>query len=300
MKSNDAAFLIVNELRRRQLDDGGFAGKPGGTYRPDATAWAMLALASTGDDAVLLKKAGSKLARSRLADGSVAMSGKWPAVAWPTSPAVLAWMSVPGFDAEVAGSVRFLLENLGVHWERKPDSPLSHDTAIKGWPWVTGNHSWVEPTALGVIALCISGNSGHDRVGEGIRLLEDRQLSSGGWNYGNTRVFGKELEPMPENTGVALSALAGMTPKVRIGRSLSYLATSVPGRFTPLSLGWGLLGLSAYGDRPAEAEEMILTCLRRQTDFPPYDTAALSILLTALVARNGLIGLFGHGGLKEK
>ena len=40
-------------------------------------------------------------------------------------------------------------------------------------------------------------------------MMLDRQLPHGGWNYGNTYVFGRELRPMPESTGAALTGLAG-------------------------------------------------------------------------------------------
>jgi hypothetical protein len=60
-----------------------------------------------------------------------------------------------------------------------------------------------------VIALKATGHLQHDRVREGIRMMLDRQLPHGGWNYGNSVVFGRELRPMPESTGAALTGLAG-------------------------------------------------------------------------------------------
>jgi hypothetical protein len=78
---------------------------------------------------------------------------------------------------------------------------------------VAGTHSWIEPTALGVIALKAAGHERHERVQEAIRMILDRQLPHGGWNYGNTFVFGRELRPMPESSGAALAGLAGQVER---------------------------------------------------------------------------------------
>ena len=62
---------------------------------------------------------------------------------------------------------------------------------------------------MGILALKAVGFAGHDRVKEAVRMILNRQLPSGGWNYGNTTVFKRELLPMPEHTGQALCALSG-------------------------------------------------------------------------------------------
>src|SRR5205823_8208613 len=68
-------------------------------------------------------------------------------------------------------------------------------------------------------------------------IFLDRQLPHGGWNYGNTLMFGKELHPMPESTGAALSGLAGMVDQDNVSRSLDYLQGEVDRLRTPISLG---------------------------------------------------------------
>src|SRR5262249_9989037 len=87
-------------------------------------------------------------------------------------------------------------------------SIVGHDPSLIGWPWIDGTHSWMEPTALAILALGREGLAAHARVAEGVRLLYDRALPHGGWNYGNRSVFGRELRPQPGPTGLALLALA--------------------------------------------------------------------------------------------
>ena len=88
---------------------------------------------------------------------------------------------------------------------------VGDDQSILGWPWIDGTHSWIEPTAMSIMALDREGLGDHPRVDEGIRMILNRALTQGGWNYGNKSVFGKPLRPHPGPTGMALVALAART-----------------------------------------------------------------------------------------
>jgi hypothetical protein len=120
----------------------------------------------------------------------------------------------------------------------------------------------------------------------------NRQLSSGGWNYGNTTVYGTELAPMPESTGLALSALSGLVKKQDVSISINQLRDTAETLTTPFSLGWAILGLAAWGERPRNANTLIDRCLNRQGRYGVYDTSLLSLLLVAYKADRGLIYAF--------
>ena len=101
---------------------------------------------------------------------------------------------------------------------------IGHDPNLVGWPWVEATHSWLEPTALAILALCRGGLAEHPRVKAGVDLILDRALEAGGWNYGNKAVFGTELRPQPGPTGLALLALAAVgTRREAVSRGLTYL-----------------------------------------------------------------------------
>ena len=161
-------------------------------------------------------------------------------------------------------------------------------TSIQGWPWVANTHSWVEPTALSLIALQIAGYDKHKHTRDATRMLMDRQLNQGGWNYGNTIVFGQELRPMPENTGMALNALAGRVTEESIKVSLEYLEFQTQSLRTPLSLGWCLMGLGAWGKRPDNAKKRVLESLELQKIYGNYTTPLLSLLIVSYFSRGGL------------
>jgi hypothetical protein len=112
-------------------------------------------------------------------------------------------------------------------------------------------------------------------------MLLDRQLPHGGWNYGNTTVYGRELHPMPESTGAALAGLTGRVDQGTVARSLDYLQGEVDRLRTPISLGWVLLGLAAWDLWPSNGSALAERCLANQARYGEYDTSALCLLLLA-------------------
>ena len=237
----------------------------------------------------LLEPARRYLRSLQAEDGRIPVHPDHPESYWPTAPSILAWLGDPGSKPCLERAVEFLLTHTGVHWERRPEDFLEHDTALKGWPWVNGSHSWVEPTALAVLALRLTGHRQHPRVEEAVRMILDRQLPGGGWNYGNTLVFGQKLLPMPETTGLALVAVQGLVEETEIEASLGYLKTHIPSSRTPQALSWGLIGLSAWDQTLQASDALILRALARQKEIGLYDTEGLSLLLLASRARKGLI-----------
>ena len=275
-------------LRDRRVSGGGFSGQPGGEYRADATAWAVMALAAYGEGGPLLEQSRARLADGQRLDGRICAASAHPEAFWPTPLAILAWNGSPAHREAQSRAVRFLLNTTGIHFEKDPEAPVTHDTSLRGWPWVANTHSMVEPTALSLIALRIAEHGEHERVREAARMLMDRQLPAGGWNYGNTFVYGQELYPQPENTGVALDALAGSASREDVLHSLRYLASRTERIRTPLSLCWGLLGLGAWKVRPKRARLWLTECFQLQEKYGPFDTTLLSLLLLASLATGGI------------
>lgn len=296
----DPAASCEGALRSRALEDGGFAMFSGGGYRPDATAWAVLSLAATGSGGRtrdLIDPGRTRLAASQSEDGRVSISPSDTESFWPTPLAILAWQGSEKHAEHRSRAMEFLLKTSGKHWEKDENSPHGHDTSIQGWSWTENTHSWVEPTSLSILSLRAAGLGGHDRVRNGVRMLMDRQLPSGGWNYGNTLTFGTELYPQADCTGVALTALAGLVPRREVGKSVAYLRTQVARLRTPLSLGWGILGLGAWGQRPGNASDLLRECMRRQDLYGEYDTTLVSLILLALTGN--AISLEERTGMRD-
>lgn len=275
---------LQEELGRRVLPDGGFIDRPQGRFRVDATAWGILALKAAGIEDTLIEKHRARLIGEQGKDGRVWLSSEHPESYWPTALAVLALGSSPASRMAQQRAIQFLLGISGVHFAKKPDDLSAHDTNLKGWPWIEDTHSWIEPTASCVMALRAAGYGQHGRVREAIRMILDRQLPHGGWNYGNTSVFGKELHPMPESTGAALVGVAGQVELDTITRSLAYLEGEVDRLRTPVSLGWALLGLAAWKRWPMNGAALVERCSASEARYGSYDTSALCLLLIGALA----------------
>jgi hypothetical protein len=297
MKITDSQIVShVETLRGRALSGGGFSHRPAGEYRADATAWAAMALAAAGTEEGLLGKARDRMEGEQQEDGRVSVSPEHPEAFWPTPLAVLAWEGSPAHRDAQSRAVAFLVKTTGRHFVKDPEAPVKHDTSVKGWSWIAGSHSMVEPTGICLIALRTAKQGENGRTGEAIRMLMDRQLSAGGWNYGNTTVYGQDLYPQPENTGIALDALAGRVARNDVARSLRYLEERLTHVRAPLSLGWGLLGLGAWGARPGNARPWLRESFELQRRYGPYDTTLLSLLLLSFLADGGLESVVGRQG----
>jgi hypothetical protein len=280
-------------LLARVLPDGSFAVAPGAASRPDATAWAVVALAALDAAPKICAAARTALARLQQADGSVPALPERPTATWPTALALLAWLPDPAFAAKAEAATAWLLTHPGQHWPKQANSASGHDPSIKGWAWIEGTHSWVEPTAQAMLSLTAEGRGDTPQVAEAVRMLLDRQLPSGGWNYGNTQVFHNMLLPIPECTGHALAALAGRTSRESVAPSLGYLAGPDCAVATPLSAAWRAFGLTAWEAAPSGTLELVATALERQTRYGPYDTPLLAQALAALATDGRFAALAG-------
>ena len=247
----------------------GYAAVSTGCAEP--TALAALALVAQHAAPLRVRCALDWLAQLQRRDGAVPVSAQVSSPCWPTALAALAWLrcgsAADGFGRRIAAAIDWLLETRG---RAVPPDPAAHDhdTTLGGWPWVTGTHSWVEPTACAVLALRAAGHAAHPRTREGVTLLLDRALPDGGWNYGNRRVLEHVLRPFPATTGLALAALAGEPRTAAVDAGLDYLARELPRIHAPLSLAWGLIGMRAWNATPAQAEEWLAACARRLLERP--------------------------------
>ena len=237
--------------------DGSWGYAPGRTGNAEATALACLALATHGAEHQKQAAALSWMASIQKEDGGVPVLPDIPSPSWPTALAVIAWLRSTDpnrtYGREIDKACSCLLG-----WRAepvKPDSRLfGHDTTLIGWSWVPGTHSWVEPTGYAVLALRAAGKADHPRVREAVTLLRDRAIPAGGWNYGNTRVIDNMLRPFPATTGVVLTALSTEEPDASIEAAIKYLGPELDCVRSPLSLGWGVVGLKAWDRHPAAAD----------------------------------------------
>jgi hypothetical protein len=266
----------IHSVLDRLEDSANWGYSPQSQPASEPVALAALTLAAHGRR-VAAQRAASWLVAAQIASGSVGISATESAPQWPTGLAVLAWKAVTNGQASrdlnesqeqshipTVRALNWLLASSGEKIERS--AALKHDSTLQGWSWVDGTHSWLEPTAFAVLALKACGLERHPRTREGVRLIVDRLLPSGGCNYGNTEVFGQTLRPHMLPSGLALTALAGESdPSGRLDRTLTYVADAVGPETTAASLGWAVIGLAAHGRLPNGFERWLETAAERTT-----------------------------------
>ncbi len=249
----------------------------------EPAALAALALLAHGRDAAALPRVDWLTARQG-ADGSIGIEGDPSGPSWATGWAVLAWQAAQQrsigkapYPVAIRRAVDWMFRTQGTVIEHL--DWLGHDASLKGWPWVDGTHSWVEPTAINLLALKHTGRDDHPRAREAVRLLQDRLLASGGCNYGNTIMFGQELRPHLQPTGLCLLALSGEPATPRVERAIDYLQRELSPQTATASLCYGLMGLAAQQCLPSRANDFLAAAARRTLTRDPsgYRLALLAL-----------------------
>jgi hypothetical protein len=280
-----------------------------GPAATEPTCLAAIALALCGRTEPSLQ-ALQWLASTQNDDGSLGPASGVPAPGWPTALAILASAYVGRSGSNdalglcgdfkslsdnptkseqtfrVGRATEWLLAAKGTTIKRSPE--MAHNSMLVGWPWVLSTHSWVEPTALAVLALKSIGEGDHPRTREGVRVLHDRLLPGGGCNCGNTIVFGQELLPHVQPTGLTLLALHGQTDHDgRIARSLGYLQREVGAASAAASMAYGVWALARYGKSPPNAPNWLAAAARRRATQDSLLRMALLVLADAATHRPG-------------
>ena len=122
----------VRKVRERVLPDGGFAESPGGTYRADATAWAIIALTVTGarrrDHRCCEGQAGCWPGQGR----QDTCSGRIPVRLLADASRSTCVVRQPIREAAGSLAVDFLLGVTGRQVRKRRNSPTADDPSDKG------------------------------------------------------------------------------------------------------------------------------------------------------------------------
>lgn len=233
---------------------GGWAYYAGRTSRLEPTAWALLALAPDVDPAPHR----AFLARCRRASGWLVEQDELPVNVASNALAALACHVLPALTthADHERLLGALVAAGGVTAPQTPETP--QDNSLRGWAWVDGTFSWVEPTALALIALKTAVRAGWSspaaaaRIDEAERLLVDRVCRGGGWNFGNATMMAQDLQPYLPTTALGLLALQDRRDLPVVSASLAYLEAHWADEPSVTALSLSAVALRAFG-RPVAA-----------------------------------------------
>ena len=145
------------------------------------------------------------------ADGSLGVCASLPQPGWATPYAILLWSALDTLapQRQRAAHGCLLRRACARPSPTSPDHLSATTRRCVGWPWIERTHSWLEPTAMAILALNrLSLGTIMLASTRGCCIIIDRALAHGGWNSGGKAVFGRELRPQPGPTGIAMLALA--------------------------------------------------------------------------------------------
>jgi hypothetical protein len=288
-----ALVSIERSLRQLLLEGGrgdiGWGYEPGRTARLEPTCWALLALRNSPaeSDRTLAGWPADRLALLEHRGGLPNWS--FHALALATR---LALGEAPLGDVQWLAATLVAARGVPI----KPSPAQRQDVHIAGWSWITGTFSWVEPTAWAVLALKMCRGRGvvvegaNQRIHDGESLLRDRVCAGGGWNYGNSNVFAKDLPAYVPTTAIALLALHDRCDEAFVRRSLDYLEEESVRHPSVRALALSALALGRCGRRASHVESALRAWFARQ---PSTDIASLGMALCAL-ERSGVDDVFAY------
>ena len=278
-------------LLSAQNPDGGWGFHAGSASRPEPTCWALQALMQSPDrDPGLTSRALQFLRSTQRPDGSWAFVPGGMMGSWVTALACWALLAEGNAADAVARGLDWLCKDWprdSTPWRRflakfsKEKDVFPVNNAYRGWGWTPGTSSWVEPTALILIALDASPPNllpataaTRKRLAEA--MLRDRMCPGGGWNCGNPRVYGVAGEPLVIPTVWALLALRNQPEASESIQSLRWLEKTVPNIQGLASLALARLCLEAYGREWPSASPGFESLYQRTGSLSNIEVAAWS------------------------
>ena len=222
--------------------------------------------------------------------------GGWPAFegdpepSWTTALALCTLTSVNDLSDACERALKWLLSARGKegHWFwrwkfKTADREVRFDPDKYGWPWCPGAGSWVIPTAFSVVAIkqftvCNRSEASEDRIRLGVEMLLDRACVGGGWNSGNSVVYGVPLLPHVEATAIALLALQDEPRGKIVKASLNWLESRAAQIESVSSLSWCILTLFVYQRRIEELKRKLAAIVGNGSAIRNNATLATALL----------------------
>jgi squalene-hopene cyclase-like protein len=287
---DEAARLLVQS----QNPDGGWGSTAGKQSNTESTSLGFMAVCSlTGSgEAAAIQKAEQWLIQGQNADGSWSFAPGAKTPSWSTALATIALSESKDHSDRLVKAGNWILSQegskpgilakliLALSFQKKVVH-LNDD--LIGWSWSPGSFSWVEPTSYFLLALkkiktLLSAKAVQERIDQAELMIYDRMCEGGGWNYGNSAVYGDPLWPYPDTTAVALIALQDRRERKENQLSLRTLGESAQTVNSGLALGWSAICVSLYGQDNSVLKKSLAERFARTRFLGETKPIALAIL----------------------
>jgi hypothetical protein len=271
---NNSKPFSPRQFLRHVNNDGGIPYVPGMHSFSEPTLLMILAFIAD-DEGPIIQPLVDWVLKRRNPDGSIGLNDEFPQEGLWNTPLLAIAMHNLGFKAERDAAIEFILRCRSL--PLKPSKENELDSSLLGWPWVPNTFGWVEPTSWALLSLGLVGKGNHPRSIEGQKLLADRCIPEGGWNYGNKIVFNNHLMPFWDATALALLALGGSNPSLT-NRNLDLLEKSLPEIQSLYANALAGICLEKFGRNTHEIRNRIMSLLEKD------DIKTLNMAHSALAA----------------
>ena len=276
-----------------QNSDGGWGAVVGKGSNTEVTALAILALRSGGGD-----RGGERgrrwLIEHQNSDGSWPLSATAKGSSWSTALAMIALGDAPEPQERIVKAGNWVLEQEGskpgilaniIRAIRFEKNVVHLNEDLIGWSWSPNTFSWVEPTSYCLLALkknrrVLPEKAWRERVEQGELMIYDRMCEGGGWNYGNSSVYGDSMWPYPDVTAVALIALQDRRERKENQKSLRVLVDLAQKTDSGLALAWTAICLALYGEDNGEIKKLLAQRFAKTHFLGETKLLALAVLAT--------------------
>lgn len=262
----EATAALGRALRAAQAADGGWPYYAGRASRIEPTAWAMLALAAVpGPADAAVDRGRAFLQQLQQPDGLLLEPGVLVSnYAW-NGLALLADISSRAATADANATWRSALTSgvlavKGIALEQD-GSPVRQNNRLQAWSWIDGTFSWIEPTAMCVLALKkarAAGDLARARLAEAEAVIVDRVCEGGGWNYGNAQVLGQDLRPYVPTTAMGVLAMQDRRDHPAIKTSIDWLNANGVHERSAMALSWAAIAERVVGGASDATRQALL------------------------------------------
>lgn len=265
----------VNLLVSAQNPDGGWGWTRGQNSTTECSSLALLALASLNDDkqTLSIRRGLNWLTKRQNVDGSWPLNDLLTVGSWATPMAMLVFDLWPEYEPQVVRAGKWVLTQhgnkpgflanllLALSFKKKP---VILNEELIGWPWMAETFSWVEPTSYFLIALKrirrqLVGTNVDERIRQGESMIYDRMCDGGGWNYGNSMVYGEKLWPYADVTAIALIALQDRHGATENRISFDALQNAIKTVDSGLALSWSVICYEIYGNDSGNLRKRLIS-----------------------------------------
>ncbi len=242
-----AAYLLNG-----QNPDGGWGYTTGNDSFVEPTALAILALQDIPQVAAACQAGAAWLVDNQNPDGGWGIHRQDQQSGWQTAWAVQALAFFPDSAAARQKGIDWLIRFEPFQITDAAQLEIGQkvatiDFSLRGWPWLPGEASWIEPTALAIWTLSreAAAEENRARLEEAVRYILDRRCAGGGWNVGNPVMFDASLPPRAQPTAWTLLALRRFAPQVILAEDLRAMQADMEADGGAMARAWCLLALRA-------------------------------------------------------